>query len=155
MNDTHANPTAPAAVVPTTSPAVVRGISRAVALAGLGAGIGCAGVTLLAHRADWWPAFGAATIVSLIGAVGAVAVLSQAAGKSVDWLVTLVMGATAVRMLVSLFGLLVAIKAFHTPDEATAYMVCAYYAAMLIAETTLLARATRTPAASVAGGRNV
>jgi hypothetical protein len=101
------------------------------------------GIILFFDRPDWWRGLFAASIVSGIGGGVSIVILSRIAGRTVDQAVTYVMAAAAVRMGVSLAGLLVAVMGFKTPAEPTGFIICGYYAATLLAETTLLARATR------------
>ena len=100
-----------------------------------------AGVIAVASPAGGTRALGAAAAVGLVAAGGSVAILMTAAGRTVDWLVTIVMAASGVRLFVSLIGLLVAVKAFNTSPEWTAGVICALYVATLAAESVTLATA--------------
>ena len=141
MNATLPNP----AATPIVPAAALRRLPMTAAASVLGVAAITAAVGVIAGRADWWAGFGVAFVIAAIAAAASVAVLNVGRGKTVDWLVTLTMAATLARMAVSAAGLLVAMKLLRTPPEVTAFSVCGYYAAMLIAETTLLTRAAATP----------
>ncbi|HEX8323051.1 MAG TPA: hypothetical protein VF595_03980 [Tepidisphaeraceae bacterium] len=144
-------PPASHAPVPTTPAALTRRLVRTVTAATLLTAAVLAGVVQLSGRPEWWPAFGAATVVSVAAGFLSVVVLSMAAGKTVDWLVTYVMGGAAARMFVSLFGLLICVMGLKTPAEPTGYMICCYFVVLLVAESTVLNRATQ---ANAVGGPN-
>ncbi|MGN6507457.1 MAG: hypothetical protein ACTHM6_18020 [Tepidisphaeraceae bacterium] len=129
--------------IPTLSPALARQLPGAVVLAGLAAAAGMALLIVAQHRPEWWAAYQSASIVGIVSMVVSVLILRQLAGKPVDTAVLFVMAASGIRMGVSLVGLLIVTHGLQTPGEAVGFMICGYYAAMLIAETTLLYRATR------------
>jgi hypothetical protein len=135
--------------IPALTPTVQGGLVRQLPAAALGSfGVAAAVMASLAawsHEPTWWAGFAAASVIAGLGTIASVIVLRRATG-AMDQVVTLAMGASLVRMAVSLTGLLVAIHAFHAPAEPTGFMLCGYYAATLITETLLLSRA--------AGGRN-
>lgn len=141
------------APVPVIPAAAVRRLARGVTRAN----VIVAGVSLLviewSGRADWWIPLAASVVVGFIGVAASVAVLSMAAGRTVDWLVTFVMGVAGLRMFVSLIGLVIAVKALHAHAEATALLICCFYAVTLIVETGLLVRTAG--AAKVVGGTHV
>ena len=138
--------------MPTMSSALSRRLPLSVAGAGLITGlIGVALIETLG-RPDWWPAFEAASIVAAIGVIVSISILRQTAGRRVDTAVTVVMAASVVRVMVSLIGLIVAVKLYKAPPDATGLMICGYYAAMLVAETTLVSRATRGAAVKIGDG---
>lgn len=134
-------PVAPAALTPLTPRAVVRRLVVGVVWANVIAAFVATAVVAVTRRADWWSPLAASIVVAAICAVASVAILSAAAGRTVDWLVTFVMATAAARLFVSLIGLIVSVKAFHTPDEATGLLVICFYVVTLVVETTLLTRA--------------
>ena len=133
----------------TTPPVLSTDVMRRLPLIAAGTVAGVALVTvalgLVVNRDAWWPALVAAFVVAAVGAAASVAVLNVGRGKTVDWLVTLTMAATLARMAVSGAGILIAIKLLGTLPEVTAFSVCGYYVAMLVAETALLTRAAAMP----------
>jgi hypothetical protein len=114
-----------------------------VAVAGtvLGSGLLMAGVIVLTNHPQWWPAFGAATMVALLNAAASMAVLRRASGKTLDSAVAVVYMVVGVRLFVSVAGCLLAVKVGKYSPEATGIMICSYYMAMLVAESIVLARA--------------
>lgn len=140
----------PPVALPTLSAEVPRVLATGVVVANAVAVVLAAIVIVVTKHADWWPAFTAAVVIAVLCAIGSVLVLSKAAGRSMDWLVTFVMGTSAVRMAVSLIGLIVAVKAFGTPPEATGFMICGFFAVTLVVETSLLNRVLRKATAAAA-----
>jgi len=149
---------APNAPVPIVAPASLRRLPLWAA----GSVVIVGAVSVIAALAfgdrSWWPALTAAAIIAALSAVASVLVLRQAAGRAVDWLVTLTMGATVARMGVTGIGLLLTIKLTHVRADVAGLSLCGYYAAMLVAETALLTRVARPSsdaAADSVGGSNV
>jgi hypothetical protein len=99
------------------------------------------GVIVLTNHPQWWPAFGAATMVALLNAVASMAVLRRASGKTLDQAVAIIYLVVGVRLFVSVAGCLLAVKVGGYAPQATGIMICSYYMAMLIAESVVLARA--------------
>ena len=128
---------APVPVIPAT---VVRRLARGV----VRANVIVAGIALLviewSGRDDWWMPLAASVVVGFVGVIASVAVLSMAAGRTIDWLVTFVMGVAGVRMFVSLIGLVVAVMGLKVHAEATALLICCFYTVTLVVETGLLVR---------------
>lgn len=135
------------AATPVVSHEALRRLPATAAITVMGVGLVTAVIALVVNSDEWWPGVAAAFVTAAAAAAASVLVLNLARGRTVDWLVTLTMAATLARMAVSAAGLLVSIKLLHTPPEVTAFCICGYYAAMLVAETTLLNRATRPTAA--------
>ena len=141
--------------VPTVSAETPRVLATGVVVANVAAGLVAAGIIAAMHRSDWWPALLAAGVIAMLCAIASVLVLAKAAGNSIEWLVTFVMGASAVRMGVSLVGLLVAVKTLKTPAEATGFLICGFYAVTLIVESSLLNRVLRKSAVAQVGETHV
>ena len=138
-------PTTPAAnaPVPIVAPASVRHLplwaAGSVVIVGA-----ISGVAALAFGDNsWWPGLLVAAVIAALSAAASVLVLRRAAGRAVDWLVTLTMGATVARMAVTGVGLLLIIKLTHIRADVAGLTLCGYYAAMLVAETALLTRVAR------------
>ena len=136
-----AEPIAPSALTPLVPRAVVRRLIVGVIWANVALALIATGVVVIAGRADWWSPLAASVVIAAMCAIASVLILSSAAGRTVDWLVTFVMATAGVRVFVSLMGLIVAVKAFHTPDELTGLGVVCFYVVTLVVETTLLTRA--------------
>ena len=117
----------------TVVPAVVIGSAVLVAIA-----------LVITRRGDWWPGYLPATIVSVLGGIAAIAVLSRAAGRPVDVSMTCVMAAAGIRIAISVIGVAIAVKVFETPQTPTATLACGYYVATLLAESVVLSRAVQS-----------
>jgi ABC-type transport system involved in multi-copper enzyme maturation permease subunit len=126
---------------PTVSPVLIRQMPIAVLATVLAtAGIAAIGIGLT-HRADWWPAYVASLVVAMIGALASVVIILRSAGKPADFVVTMVMLLSLVRIGVSLIGLIVCVKVLQTPPDPTAAMIGGYYVATLLVESLLVRRA--------------
>lgn len=136
--------------LPTVSGQLIRQLPVAVIATLLGVAVGIAAIVLIAGRPEWWPAYAAASVVALLCAIASLVIIATSAGKPADYAVTMVMLLAAVRVGISIIGLLVAIMALEFPAQSTAMMVCGYYAATLIVESVLVRRALTdaTPAPS-------
>ena len=142
------------APVPVIPAATLRTLAVGVTWANVAVAVVATAVVALAKQADWWTPLAASVVVAAIGAIASIAVLSMAAGRTVDWLITFVMGVAGVRMFVSLIGLVVAVMGLHAQPELTALLICCFYAVTLIVETGLLARsagAAQTAGSAVGG----
>lgn len=90
-------------------------------------------------HAEWFGAFLAATVVSVLSAVGAMTVIGFGL-RLPALLPTAMMGATLVRATISLAGGVIAILQFAVPAGPTMMMILAYYLALLIVECAILYR---------------
>lgn len=140
MATTTDNSTTPVPVVSTTLP---RMLAKYVVTANLFFIAIAALVILGLHRSEYWLALEASILVAATSVIASVTILGKAAGKSVDWLVTFVMGAAVIRVGVSLIGLIAAILVFGSPAMSTVILVCSYFFVTLVVETSLLARSLR------------
>lgn len=98
---------------------------------------------VIMQRSAWWEAFTYSTIVAVAASIASVFAARMAVGKTLDSAITVFMALSAVRLVVSLAGCILAVKLARSPEEATALMVCGYYVATLAVETMLMARAVR------------
>jgi hypothetical protein len=131
--------------MPTVSPQLIRQLPVAVIATLLGVAVGIAAIVLIAGRPEWWPAYAAASVVAVLCAVASLVIIATSAGKPADYAVTMVMLLAAVRVGISIIGLLVAVLALDLPRNATAMMICGYYAATLFVESLLVRRAFNQP----------
>ena len=129
--------------VPVVAPAALRRLPIYAAGSVVLVGAISVALALLIGDRSWWPALSAAAIIATLSAIASVIVLKRAAGRAVDWLVTLTMGATVARMAVTGIGLLIVIKLTHVRADVAGLSLCGYYAAMLVAETALLTRVAK------------
>jgi hypothetical protein len=139
--------------LPTTvSPQLIRQLPVAVIVTLIGVAVVIVAIVLLAGRPEWLPAFAAASVVAILCAIASLVIILSSAGKPADYVVTMVMLLAAVRVGVSIVGLLVAIMALEFPAKSTAMMICGYYAATLIVESVLVRRALNDmPTAKIDG----
>ncbi len=139
-------PTTAKPQTPTVSPQLIRQLPVAIVVTLLVVAAVFAAVVLLAHRSDWWPAYGFATAAGLICAIVSGMIILSSAGKPADYVVTMMMLLAGVRVGISVIGLIVGVKVLALPPVITAMMICGYYAAMLIVESLLVRRALNGPA---------
>lgn len=145
MNTTSAQP------LPVTPATLTRRLAAGTVAVNLIAIVAAAVLINFLTFSDRWQAFGVASATAVIAAFASVAVLSMAAGRTVDWLVTFVMGAAAVRLLIALVGLLVAVQGLKLTPTLAAGLICWFYVVTLVTESLMLGRAVRGPA----GGTHV
>ncbi|MBC7784576.1 MAG: hypothetical protein H7144_12125 [Burkholderiales bacterium] len=131
------------APVPTVSPALIRQLPMAVAATVFAVALVIAIIIVVTPQPQWWPAFIGATVVAAVAMIASVAILLSSAGKPADYVITMTMLLAGVRVGVSLIGLIVCIMAFSITPVAVAMMICGYYVATLIVESTLVSRALR------------
>lgn len=131
-----------------TSIRVSMGMVRKLPLAVLGTWVGVcfilAIVVLGAGRPEWWSCLAAGGIVGGVCAIVSVVIILSSAGKPAEYVVTMVMLLAAVRIGISLIGLLVAVLVLDLPRNPTALMICGYYAATLIVESFLVRQAVHS-----------
>lgn len=132
----------------TTSIRVSVGLVRRLPWAVLGSFVGVSVVLVLvivgAGRPEWWPCLAAGGIVGGVCALASVVIILSSAGKPAEYVVTMVMLLAAVRIGISLIGLLVSVLALDLPRNPTALMICGYYAATLIVESFLVRQAVHS-----------
>jgi hypothetical protein len=143
--------TTPAQSLPTTPATLTRRLAAGTVAVNLIAIVVAAGLVAFLKFEDRWQTYGVATATAVLAAFASVAVLSMAAGRTVDWLVTFVMGAAAVRLLIALIGLLVAVQGLKLTPTLAAGLICWFYVVTLVTESLMLGRAVRGPA----GGTHV
>ena len=102
-------------------------------------GVVLAGVVVLVGRSDWWTPLGVATVVSLLAALLSMVpiVLSLCRGPAAAATGHFI--ATGVRVVISIGGCFLAVKARGLPTAPTMLMMVPYYFAVLAAESTMLA----------------
>lgn len=125
-----------------TSVRVSAGLVRRLPWAVLGTFIGVSVVLAMvvfgAGRPEWWSCLAAGGIVGGVCAIASVVIILSAAGKTAEYVVTMVMLLAAVRIGISLIGLLVSVLVLDLPRNPTALMICGYYAATLVVESLLI-----------------
>jgi len=142
--------------MPTVSGRLIRQLPVGVLVTNSVVALIAALVVLIAGRPDWWPAFATACGVAVVNAVLSLWIIAGAAGKSADHVVTMVMLLAGVRIGVSILGLITAVLALSLNPEATAVMICGFYAATLIVESALVHRALKAepaPSQSLQGNQ--
>jgi len=102
------------------------------------------GVLFIVGRADFWQPFSVATGVSLLAAVLSVVPIVLSLGKGPTSAAVGHFIATGVRVVVSLGGCFLAIRFRDLPAAPTLLLMVPYYFAVLIAESTMLARFIRS-----------
>ncbi len=98
-----------------------------------------AGVVVLAGRNDWWVPLGVATIVSLLAALLSMVPIVLSLGRGPMAAATGHFIATGVRVVISIGGCFLAVKARGLPAAPTMLLMVPYYFAVLAAESTMLA----------------
>ncbi len=140
----------------TVSPRLIRQLPRSVVVTNGAVAAIIAMVVLFAGHPGWWSAFAGALVVAAVNAVLSLWIILHSAGKPADHVVTMVMLLAGVRTGISVVGLLLAIKVFSLTPNATAVMICGFYAATLVVESTLVHRALKgdpTPTQTLQGNQ--
>jgi hypothetical protein len=131
-------------VMPTVSPALLRSLPPVVLGSVVAVAIVSAAVILAMHRPEWWSAFWVGTGVAVLGAITSVLIILRSAGKPADFVITMVMLLSAVRLGVSLVGLMVGVLALKAAPVPTAVIICSYYVVTLFVESFLVSRSLKT-----------
>ncbi|HEY2587703.1 MAG TPA: hypothetical protein VGI81_18295 [Tepidisphaeraceae bacterium] len=99
-----------------------------------------AGLIVVAHRPEWWSGWVAATAISVIAALLAMAPLAPALWASVQYAAYGYLGGAVLRMIASVLGGLAAVMIFRTPPMPTLLMLAPPYLAQVAAEALVLGR---------------
>ena len=99
-----------------------------------------AAVIAMAHRPAWWSGWVAATAISLLAAVLAMAPLVPALFAGVQYAAYGYLAGALLRILASLLGGLAAVLIFRTPPVPTLLLLVPPYLAQLVAEVVVLSR---------------
>ena len=129
--------------VPVVQASVGRRLSISVLAVLAISAVASAVVIRVSKDASWWSAWQAGTVVAVLAVLASLAVIRQAIGKPVSVMPAVTMLLSAVRLGISLSGLIVAVKAYKMPPEPTAVMICGYYAVVLVVESFVMHRALR------------
>lgn len=118
----------------------VSSLVRAVLIALLSAAALLVAILTLVNRPDWWRGLLAAGIVSALAAAASLPPLLWSWKRDMAKRVAGYFTASGIRVIVSLGGCLLAIKAGGYPAAPTLLLMVVFYFAILAAETTCMAK---------------
>ena len=131
------------ATTPSAPPSPVQALTRAVITALVVTAFGLTALLLLALRGDWWRAFFAASVLSVVAAAASVPVVAWGMKfglRRPEILTATYLAAAFVRAIISLGGAVAAILLADYPKVPTLMMVVPYYLSILAAETLVVAK---------------
>lgn len=140
---THVTTDTTQAIQPTVSPTLVRRMPVVVGLTLIGTAVVIAGLVLATQNTHWWRPYAGATGIATLGAIASIVIIVRSAGKPADYVVTMIMALSAVRMFISLFGLLILVMGLKMLAEPTAFMICGFYMTTLLVESLLVSRSLK------------
>ncbi len=133
------------APIATVSPKLVKQLPVVMIAATLGIGALIAIAIFVLGKPEWWPAFYAAIVVAALSALFSVMIILRSAGKPADYVVTMVMLLSVVRVAVSLIGLMICVLALKIMAIPVTVMICSYYFVTLLVESILISKALKAP----------